>query len=141
MQVGWATKDCIFKPEEGAGVGDDFYSYAYDGCRKLLWHAATSYPCGREEQRWKAGDVVGCILDTHSGTISFTLNGKFIRDCGATAFVGVRRSLSFSPALSMGSFQQCRLNFGSEPFRHKPANCQSVNEFANLYDVPLEGRT
>ncbi|ELR20314.1 SPRY domain containing protein [Acanthamoeba castellanii str. Neff] len=141
MQVGWATKDSVFKPEEGSGIGDDFFSYAYDGCRRQAWHAATSAPCGRKERRWKAGDVVGCLFDTKHGVMAFTLNGKFSRELGSRTFVGVRHGLAFYPALSLGAFQQCRFNFGSEPFKFQPAGYQSVNEFATRYDIALEEST
>lgn len=72
MQIGWATKDSVFKPEvldssrltgrlekegilcslrgclqEGSGIGDDVFSYAYDGCRRQAWHAAMSAPVRR----------------------------------------------------------------------------------------------
>ena len=30
-------------------------------------------------KKWVAGDVVGCMLDLTSGTMSFTLNGKVCR--------------------------------------------------------------
>ena len=38
VQVGWATEKCRFDPEGGTGVGDDDYSYAYDGIRIKRWH-------------------------------------------------------------------------------------------------------
>lgn len=37
-QIGWATKDVSFSPEEGSGVGDDGQSFAFDGSRRRLWH-------------------------------------------------------------------------------------------------------
>ena len=40
MQVGWVTDDFEIDPEGGTGVGDDAYSYGYDGCRVKKWHAA-----------------------------------------------------------------------------------------------------
>ena len=30
--------------QEGYGIGDDEFSYAYDGCRQLIWHGARSTP-------------------------------------------------------------------------------------------------
>ena len=76
MQIGWATKDSVFKPEvpdssrlierlekegnsvltvwrmqEGSGIGDDVFSYAYDGCRRQAWHAAMSAPVRRSSHR------------------------------------------------------------------------------------------
>lgn len=138
VQIGWATKDSVFKPEEGAGVGDDHFSYAYDGCRRQVWHAGVSYPCGRRDTRWKAGDVVSCLFDARSGVISFMLNGRFISALGSRTFTGVRTNLAFYPALSLSAFQQCTVNFGQEQFRFKPIGYRSVNDFATLYNIPLE---
>lgn len=39
MQVGWVTDEFEIDPEGGTGVGDDEYSYGYDGCRVKKWHA------------------------------------------------------------------------------------------------------
>jgi hypothetical protein len=38
LQIGWATQDCQVDPEGGTGIGDDEYSYAYDGVRCKKWH-------------------------------------------------------------------------------------------------------
>lgn len=40
MQIGFATKQSKFLNHDGFGVGDDSQSFAYDGCRQLLWHNA-----------------------------------------------------------------------------------------------------
>lgn len=40
MQIGFATKQSKFLNHDGFGVGDDNQSFAYDGCRQLLWHNA-----------------------------------------------------------------------------------------------------
>jgi hypothetical protein len=39
-------------------------------------------------KKWAAGDIVGCMLDLTSGTMSFTLNGKVCRyhACDSTTF-------------------------------------------------------
>lgn len=38
MQVGWVSEDFGIDPEGGTGVGDDAFSYGYDGCRVKKWH-------------------------------------------------------------------------------------------------------
>ena len=56
------------------GIGDDEFSIAYDGCRKLIWHRAESeaheHPC------WKPGDVLGSLLDFDRKQVVFYLNGQ-----------------------------------------------------------------
>ncbi|CAJ0762487.1 1144_t:CDS:10 [Entrophospora sp. SA101] len=60
MQIGYATKRCMFGPEEGTGVGDDQYGFAFDGCRNFLW----------------VRDVIGVYMDVSLGCVRFYLNGK-----------------------------------------------------------------
>lgn len=38
IQMGWATRECAFRPEHSLGVGDDIHSFAYDGSRQKKWH-------------------------------------------------------------------------------------------------------
>ena len=39
--------------QEGYGIGDDEYSFSYDGCRQLYWYEARSRPhC---HPPWKPG--------------------------------------------------------------------------------------
>ena len=68
-QIGWAREG--FRPGAELGVGDDEFSYAYDGDRCKLWHASRHDDFGRA---WEAGDVIGCYLDLDEGIILFTVN-------------------------------------------------------------------
>ncbi|KHJ47843.1 hypothetical protein D918_02001 [Trichuris suis] len=54
MQIGWATKLSKFFNLEGYGVGDDEYSIAYDGCRRLVWYNAVSF--SQPVKAWDAGE-------------------------------------------------------------------------------------
>ncbi|ORY06318.1 hypothetical protein K493DRAFT_404065, partial [Basidiobolus meristosporus CBS 931.73] len=74
MQIGWATKLSIFRPEEGVGVGDDDHSFAFDGCRKLAWSSGYPIPYGRGDS-WKEGDILGAHINMNTGVIRFYLNG------------------------------------------------------------------
>lgn len=73
MQIGWATKDSKFMNHEGYGIGDDEFSISYDGCRQLIWFNASSVP--HQHPPWRAGDVLGCLLDLDSMRVVFYLNG------------------------------------------------------------------
>ncbi|KAL0078461.1 hypothetical protein J3Q64DRAFT_1683397 [Phycomyces blakesleeanus] len=82
MQIGWATKNCRFSPEEGHGVGDDCNGFAFDTYRTAVWaNGSAVYPPTRKKRRCKAGDVVGSFLDLDNGLCSFFING---RDIGLT---------------------------------------------------------
>ncbi|VDP06139.1 unnamed protein product [Soboliphyme baturini] len=60
MQIGWATKNSKFLNHEGYGIGDDEYSVAYDGCRQLLWHNASSQ--STNHPMWNSGMGIYNIL-------------------------------------------------------------------------------
>lgn len=51
MQIGFATKQSKFLNHDGFGIGDDDQSFAYDGCRQLLWQNAKSIHTNLP--RWK----------------------------------------------------------------------------------------
>ena len=57
------------------GVGDDVYSYSYDGVRQQRWHneIASEYGAGIT---WQKGDRIGCVLSYHEHgmEISYILN-------------------------------------------------------------------
>ncbi|RIB17898.1 concanavalin A-like lectin/glucanase domain-containing protein [Gigaspora rosea] len=123
MQIGYATKRCTFGPEEGTGIGDDHYGFAYDGCRNILWANGISVPYGGNVP-WKPGDVVGVYMDINLGCVRFFLNGK---DLGMVHPLNIAqfRKLAESglhPALSFTSYQQAIVNFGTEKFRYPPSS-------------------
>ncbi|XP_043461440.1 RING finger and SPRY domain-containing protein 1-like [Leptopilina heterotoma] len=129
MQIGWATKDSTFLNHEGYGIGDDQYSLAYDGCRRLIWHNARSEKY--HDNPWKAGDILGCLLDLNKPEIIFSINGVPLKPC--TQVFKTARS-GFFAAASFMSFQQCLFNFGNIPFKHPPQDreFQTFNDFASL---------
>lgn len=59
--------------QEGYGIGDDAYSIAFDGCRKLIWHNAKSF--SHDLPIWQGGSVLGCLLDLNKEEIIFSLDG------------------------------------------------------------------
>ena len=136
MQIGWATKQSKFMNHEGYGIGDDHHSVAYDGCRNLIWFDAKSIP--HANPSWKPGDVLGCLMDFEHREVIFSLNGHPL-----DPFRKLFTSSSHAPidgyfaAASFMSYQHCRFNFGSVPFRHPPTTVtpfQSFNQHAHLPD-------
>ncbi|XP_073234022.1 RING finger and SPRY domain-containing protein 1-like [Porites lutea] len=127
MQIGWATKDSKFLNHEGYGIGDDEYSYAYDGCRQLIWHGARSTP--HHHKPWKPGDVLGLLIDLARGKVKFSLNGSEIERDFKEALSGA----GFFAAASFMSFQHCIFNFGAQPFKFPPqVSFSSFNDHANM---------
>ncbi|KAL7297681.1 hypothetical protein TKK_0009347 [Trichogramma kaykai] len=130
MQIGWATKDSTFLNHEGYGIGDDQFSLAFDGCRRLIWHNARServfnIPC------WREGDILGCLLDLNKQEIIFSINGAPLKTC-KQLFEKARSG--FFAAASFMSFQQCLFNFGNVPFKYPPKDrtFQTFNDHATL---------
>ncbi|KZC08409.1 PREDICTED: RING finger and SPRY domain-containing protein 1-like [Dufourea novaeangliae] len=130
MQIGWATKDSTFLNHEGYGIGDDKFSLAYDGCRRRIWYngRCTKY---HEKTCWKAGDVLGCLLDLNKCEIIFSINGVPLKPC-VQVFKTVKSG--FFAAASFMSFQQCLFNFGNVPFKYPPADREykKFNDYATL---------
>jgi len=131
MQIGWATKYSKFLNHDGFGIGDDEFSCAYDGCRQLMWHNASSQPVksekkkpGKESQQaecWKAGDVMGSLLDIDNQQVIFSLNGEELPPV-TEMFLHVKTG--FFAAASFMSLNQCEFNFGAKPFKFPPHNRQ-----------------
>ncbi|XP_061087166.1 ryanodine receptor 2-like [Conger conger] len=81
LRVGWATTDG-YSPYPGGGegwggngVGDDLYSYSFDGLH--LWSGCIARTVSSPNQHLlRADDVVSCCLDLSAPSISFRINGQ-----------------------------------------------------------------
>ncbi|KAI9290273.1 hypothetical protein BC943DRAFT_10443 [Umbelopsis sp. AD052] len=124
IQVGWASKEARFDPEGGMGVGDDDYSYAFDGCRAQKWHGRWSDERSTYGQEWNAGDVITCLVDLEAGTMSYHRNGV---DMGV-AFERVACDKAWYPAISVSTSQGCKVYFGGEydPLRYAPPGYKGI---------------
>lgn len=117
IQIGWVVPNFDPNPDIGHGVGDDDFSWAYDGGRRKKWHGgqigqdySTTY--------WRPGDVVGCLLDLDVGTMSFMLNGQNL----GIAFENLEMEDygGYSPACSMDGGEHVIFNLGKEQFVFPP---------------------
>lgn len=108
MKIGWM--DVSSTPE--IQLGQDDRSYAFDGYLGRKWHQGPE-TYGKE---WKVGDIVGCFLDLNDRTISFSLNGELLLDPSGSemAFDNVVSGEGLVPAMTLGSGQRGRLNFGQQ---------------------------
>ncbi|XP_034148455.1 ryanodine receptor 2 isoform X4 [Esox lucius] len=81
LRVGWATTDG-YQPYPGGGegwggngVGDDLYSYGFDGLH--LWSGCIARTVSSPNQHLlRVDDVVSCCLDLGAPSISFRINGQ-----------------------------------------------------------------
>ncbi|GJJ70069.1 RING finger and SPRY domain-containing protein 1 [Entomortierella parvispora] len=122
MQIGWATVHCQFSPEDGTGVGDDIFGFAFDGCRNLIWADGESEAYGDAEP-WKAGDILGFYLDVDNAIMECFVNGRSLGPISPLLkdHFGIQAVSGYYPALSFTSFQQATINFGATPFKYPPA--------------------
>jgi len=117
-QVGWAnlTK---FTPnsDTGDGVGDDLYSYGYDGSRGLKFHNGTDTPYG--SSTWKKGSVLGCYCD--ASTIHYFCNGIELGIAFTLNDADTTSTNNLVPAWSMNQGERLEINIGPN-FSHAPPN-------------------
>ncbi|KAG0297072.1 RING finger and SPRY domain-containing protein 1 [Linnemannia gamsii] len=122
MQLGWATAHGQFSPEDGTGVGDDLFGFAYDGSRNLIWSSGESEPYGGPEA-WRPGDILGFYLDIDNAVMECFINGQSlgpIAPFDKDRFAAQATS-GYYPAFSFTSFQQATFNFGATDFKYPPA--------------------
>ncbi|CAF1253694.1 unnamed protein product [Rotaria sordida] len=79
VQIGWATTGFTTSCYIGRGVGDDKYSWSYDGSRGILYNK-DAFQFSSEEIRWKKDDICGCgiEIDGENIRIQYWLNGTFL---------------------------------------------------------------
>eukprot|EP00160_Parvularia_atlantis_P022067 Unigene9819_Nuclearia_a/m.29986 Unigene9819_Nuclearia_a/g.29986 ORF Unigene9819_Nuclearia_a/g.29986 Unigene9819_Nuclearia_a/m.29986 type:complete len:268 (+) Unigene9819_Nuclearia_a:773-1576(+) len=125
LQIGWASRHCQFDSESGNGVGDDVNSISYDGCRRRMWHRGNSDDYG--SRQWRAGDVVGVMIDIEDDVLAFTINGSPLGDSLKKMHAPPRLldmvadGEGLCPAASFMAYQHCTFNFGASPFKHPPS--------------------
>jgi alpha-tubulin suppressor-like RCC1 family protein len=111
MQIGWANNLFRCDPVCGQGVGDHVQSWAFDGLRMKKWNVS----CEPYGKRWRAGDVIGVLVDMDLLEMRFYLNGE---DLGP-AFEDFSDHHLY-PALSLNVRQSVRLNIGQYQFAYPP---------------------
>ena len=116
-QFGWMTEGFVPPSEhsQGSGVGDDNFSWGFDGARKCKWGNSSSADFG---SAWTHGDVLGLAVDLGAAkSVSFSVNGDFTAPFGV-AFEGIAAEW-VSPALT-ADVDSYRINFGDRPFKFSP---------------------
>jgi ryanodine receptor 2 len=118
LRIGWANS-LGYIPYPGGGehwggngVGDDLYSYGFDGA--YLWTGGRKTCVFNEPPQdsclVKKGDVIGCALDLSVPIITFTLNGNRVKGY----FKNFNLDGMFFPVLSCSSKASCRFLFGGD---------------------------
>ena len=134
-QIGFAMNNFIVDTGSGDGVGDNAFSWAYDGWRQKIWNSAL--PEGHNEYgtevRWAAGSVVGCLLDLEEGQISFALNGEPL----GVAFTNVHSQLMLAREAGLeGICPAATFTAGRHELRFSEAECEHAPPGYHLYARP-----
>ncbi|CAF1123978.1 unnamed protein product [Adineta steineri] len=111
MLIGWghASQLDAFYP-----LGTDSYGYAFDGLNARRVNHNVSDGFGKS---WSKNDVVGCMIDLHDKTVSFSLNGELMLDNYGNEIAFDQLDIDdigYVPALTSFSGQKARLNFGQD---------------------------
>ncbi|CAF1467840.1 unnamed protein product [Rotaria sp. Silwood1] len=79
IQIGWATSEFVPQPDDARGIGDDKYSWSYDGSRGTLYNNG-EFHFTSDDIRWKENDVCGCgiEIDGENICIKYWLNGNYL---------------------------------------------------------------
>ena len=144
-QIGWAniltckqgrvlpsTGKHSFLPnsDTGDGVGDDAFSYGYDGSRGRIFHNGKESSYGEKDvsSGWKKGDVIGCLYDFTNGSIEFSINGH-----GFGKAFEIEKSELLYPVFSLNEKEIVGMNIGPS-FHHCPKGFQGISALINVQD-------
>lgn len=125
LSIGWAAADHLGEWNKTRFLGDDEYSWAFEGSRMIAKHNKRQINLNRHTL--KSGNVVGCLLDCDAGTISFTINGNIQREVYNTSGDGVlfRDVKAFqsgmTPAVSMEPKSDATFMWNSEDLLYLPS--------------------
>ncbi|OQS02576.1 regulator of chromosome condensation (RCC1) [Thraustotheca clavata] len=117
IQIGWIDGYFQGSSDQGEGVGDHAHSWSYDGNRQRRWNSGSS----TYGEKWKAGDIIGCLLDLDASEMRFFRNGI---DLGVayTQFIINPLNLrsGMMPGISLERGEIIRLNLGHTSFVFPP---------------------
>nr|BAA04212.1 ryanodine receptor homologue [Drosophila melanogaster] len=122
LRIGWANTSGYVpypgggKKWGGNGVGDDLYSFGFDGA--FLWTGGRKtlvVDALPEEPFIRKGDVIGVAIDLSVPIITFTFNGVKVRG----SFRDFNLDGMFFPVMSCSSKLSCRFLFGGDHGRLK----------------------
>ncbi|XP_063236802.1 ryanodine receptor isoform X2 [Bacillus rossius redtenbacheri] len=116
LRIGWANTTG-YTPYPGGGekwgangVGDDLYSFGFDGANLWTGGRKTQVISDSTEPFIKKTDVIGCALDLTVPVITFTFNGHMVKG----TFRNFNLDGMFFPVISCSSKLSCRFLLGGD---------------------------
>lgn len=149
MQVGWASCHSFYPKVRGFGVGDDEFSWSFDGYRQLRWGIdagtfssinSSSDPSsyGTQQRPWRSGDRVGVSIDLKSSVnkITFYVNGVSLGAAFEDFDIAPNRSSTssrghgygVSPAVSLSDHQSLTFVFERDFLKHLPSGYEPLQD-------------
>ncbi|KAL6426510.1 hypothetical protein ACFW04_009145 [Cataglyphis niger] len=136
LRIGWANT-AGYMPYPGGGekwggngVGDDLYSFGFDGAYLWTGGRKTQVVQNATEPYIRKSDVIGCALDLTVPVITFTFNGNRIMG----SFRNFNLDGMFFPVISCSSKLSCRFLLGGD---HGKLKYQPMEEFSPLVESLL----
>ncbi|KAI9995477.1 hypothetical protein PInf_012542 [Phytophthora infestans] len=132
IQVGWIDGYFQGSSDQGEGVGDHNHSWSYDGNRQRRWNSGSS----SYGEKWRAGDVIGCLLDLTTQEMTFFRNGVNL----GVAYSEFKCSeddkrSGMMPGISLERGEIIRVNLGHQPFAY-PAVGHDFESVSRAVQLP-----
>lgn len=133
IQIGWIDGYFQGSSDQGEGVGDHAHSWSYDGNRQRRWNSGSS-PYG---DKWKAGDVIGCLLDLAVSEMTFFRNGHNLGVAYSEFKINPSdKKAGLMPGISLERGEIIRVNLGHQPFAYPPTVASDFDSIARAILAP-----
>lgn len=133
IQIGWIDGYFQGSSDQGEGVGDHTHSWSYDGNRQRRWNSGSS----SYGEKWKAGDVIGCLLDFTTCEMTFFRNGINLGAAYAEFKVTPSDKRSgLMPGISLERGEIIRVNLGHQPFVYPPTIASDFDSISRAIVSP-----
>ncbi|TYZ61267.1 hypothetical protein PybrP1_009568 [[Pythium] brassicae (nom. inval.)] len=133
IQIGWIDGYFQGSSDQGEGVGDHAHSWSYDGNRQRRWNSGSS----SYGEKWKAGDVIGCLLDLTSSEMTFFRNGLNLGVAYSEFKINpCDKKSGLMPGISLERGEIIRVNLGHQPFAYPPTVASDFDSIARAILSP-----
>ncbi|KAG1690342.1 hypothetical protein DVH05_028222 [Phytophthora capsici] len=133
IQVGWIDGYFQGSSDQGEGVGDHAHSWSYDGNRQRRWNSGSS----SYGEKWRAGDIIGCLLDLTTREMTFFRNGVNLGVAYSELKCSVDDKRSgMMPGISLERGEIIRINLGNQPFAYPPATGHDFESISRAVTMP-----
>ncbi|KAL8008320.1 putative vacuolar protein sorting-associated protein [Plasmopara halstedii] len=133
IQIGWIDGYFEGSSDQGEGVGDHAHSWSYDGNRQRRWNSG-SFSYG---EKWRAGDIVGCLLDLTTQEMTFFRNGVNLGVAYSVVHCSREDPRSgLMPGISLERGEIIRVNLGHQPFAFPPTISRNFESISSAVMMP-----